>query len=436
MADLKDMIKQMKEESIANRKAMEELISSKSAGGKIGIQNLDENLIKIIMTAAATTRTPVPKTEKGAPKEPKTQDDNFLVLNEMEIKAIDDLLNRNNVYFYGKAGTGKSVSSKKIAMRLHKDGYIKNDKMFYVLSCSQWTSPIQILGGWSINGYKEGLATLAWRHGGVLILDELPKLDANTAGLLNDMLSSMTEKNPVIIDGQTDEKIPMHPEFFVIGTGNTDMKTTSMNFSGNNQQDYSLVDRFAGSMYYVDFDYGKELSLVTYPVFAVALGIRNFLLKDANSIESVSLRTMLNFNRIYELEMLRKYFPESPLLANKNSYDTVKIKELDDEGKEVTREVNQGKTLNDSVYSFVNSLAPTKKTNLLAEKLDTIGAYTGLNLNAALALAGNSMEEFKNEYIRLHHMNPIDGKPQEISDSFKKKFERIKEELPASFVKS
>lgn len=437
MSEVSEIIKKMKEEAVAERKALSDLIASSQArgGGKITLNNLDDNLIQLIMTAVSKQKQPAPRTDKGAPSAPKKQDDNFLILNELEIKAVDDLLNKNNVYLYGRAGTGKSVSGNKIALRLQKDGYVPAGKAAYVLNCSQWTSPIQILGGWSIDGYKEGMATLAWKNGGVLLLDELPKLDANTAGLLNEILSKATEgdeSNPPTIDANdgSGAVIPKHPQFYVIGTGNTNMKETSVNFGGNNQQDYSLVDRFAGSMYYVDFDYVKELSLTSFPVFAISLGIRNFLLEDANAVESISLRTMMNFNRIYELEMLREYFPESPLLENKNSYDTVEIEDTDNEGKKTTRKINQGKTLRDSVFLFINTLTATKKNNLLAKKLDTIGSFSGMQIEEALALAKNDFERFESEYVRLHGKNPASGKEMLMSAAAQKQFDTLKEALP------
>jgi cobaltochelatase CobS len=69
------------------------------------------------------------------------------------------------------------------------------------------------------------------------------------------------EKNAVITSGRG-EVIPMHPDFRVVGAGNTNMKTTSASFGGNNKQDYSLVDRFVGSIYKIDIDETTERSLI------------------------------------------------------------------------------------------------------------------------------------------------------------------------------
>jgi hypothetical protein len=60
-----------------------------------------------------------------------------------------------------------------------------------------------------------------------------------------------------ITDGKGD-KIRKNKNFAVMATGNTNMKEISSNFSGNNRQDYSLVDRFAGSFYEINYDEKTE----------------------------------------------------------------------------------------------------------------------------------------------------------------------------------
>ena len=59
-----------------------------------------------------------------------------------------------------------------------------------------------LLGGQTITGYQKGRLEMAWENvdedgnkfdGAVLLLDELPKLDPNTAGILNEALASIKD---------------------------------------------------------------------------------------------------------------------------------------------------------------------------------------------------------------------------------------------------
>jgi len=277
-------------------------------------------------------------------------------------KIVADLLVCNNVYLYGKAGTGKTYLAKAIAECVLR-------QKVYLINCSQWTSPIEIRGGQTIKGYVEGTLVEAWANGGMLILDELPKLDPNTAGLLNEALAEAAEQprydnNGVVIESSIPtitngrgQKILKGANvrgtvnefrFCVIGTGNTDMKTPSKNYSGNQRQDYSLVDRFAGSFYELEAQKDTERQLTYQYVWSVSDALREFLNSKKDALESISLRTMLNFNRTYEQEKLRLLgSPYADVIYN-------------NEGKEI----GTTKTFEDSLISFVKTLPPALQTDL------------------------------------------------------------------------
>jgi cobaltochelatase CobS len=376
-------------------------------------KNISSNLLNLIMTMR-DVKVPPPERRGHDIISENTETETLSFINTNTSSIFSDLLVGNNVYLYGRAGTGKTYLAKQIAQKLLL-------QQTTVLNCNQFTSPINIVGGQTIDGYKQGGLIEAWENGNVLILDEMPKLDPNTAGLLNESLAQASDveisyaidktkydilkkeldksdkylgfelyienkkyfrKDHVTITDGKGDKIRKNPKFCVIATGNTDLKTISNNFSGNNRQDYSLVDRFAGSFYKIEYDVTTEQQLTYSKVYEVCIILRNFLDSDANSVESISLRTMLNFNRVFEQQMLRKI--ESPL-AN----PTIKINDID-----------EGKTLFTSVNSFVQSLPPTKIKDILT------------NTNVLdLANTEPMTRLFIEEFRRIHdNINPMTGK--------------------------
>ena len=229
------------------------------------------------------------------------------------MKILDDLIWGNNVFLVGSAGTGKTTLAEKVSYSLF--GRHERDKKelpYITINCSQWTSPTEIKGGQTMIGYKEGALIEAWRDGKILILDEMPKLDPNTASLLNDALAKSASAQAVIFNG-LNEAIVKHPHFGCIATGNTTGKGFSKHYVGNSKQDASLIDRFSGCIYHVGFNEKLEKALIYPELVAHCQAIRSAILRyeakdasDDSTEDIMTLRTMLNLQRSYVLEMFRE----------------------------------------------------------------------------------------------------------------------------------
>jgi len=281
----------------------------------------------------------------------KVTDDMAMIPNFF--KVMDDVLVGNNVYLIGEAGTGKTYLAEAIAKALSRQKYVVN--------CSQYTTPIDIMGGQTISGYKAGALLSSWENGGILILDEMPKLDPNTAGLFNDALSKATKtipkQNATISDPRKGgEPIQRSDLFACIATGNIyPNKVDLARYVGNNQQDLSLLDRFSGGVYFVGYDDVQSAFIARYQFIYDLLvgnktgakqGLRYYMLeKGYNSYAVVSLRTIISVRVSFEIELQR----EIQLRQNPEI------------------EVANGKTFADAIESYLVAFNsnPVVKTDLI-----------------------------------------------------------------------
>lgn len=247
-------------------------------------------------------------------------------------KIIDDVQMYNNVMLIGGAGTGKTYLAELVAEALGRQKQI--------LNCSQWTTQIDILGGDTIDSYREGKLTRAWKEGSILILDEMPKLDPNTAGLLNDGLAKGKRSGKgSVIENTRGEKFEKHKDFGCIATGNVYPSGESAAYGANNKQDLSLLDRFAGCVYFIEGDPGLEQTIIQNNiVWSVCAKLRETI--ETNRYESqVSLRMMQVSRDAWNLEMER-----------------VKKKSAQFEGL-----ANAGKNFRDVVDSFLSTFTKNQQ---------------------------------------------------------------------------
>ena len=281
---------------------------------KITENDLSDSLKALI---SSTRKLELTITQISGNQSSTTTTDAFLQL-DLTQKLLSDMKARNNSYLYGGAGTGKTYSAENIAELL---GWT-----LITINCSQYTSPLDVLGGQTIEGYQEGRLSQAWSNvvydasgrakavdGVVLLLDELPKIDPNTAGLLNDALAKVkptktdsTTLQPIMpkIRNGRGEEITLK-NLFVIATGNVALNTIDPDYEANFKQDLSLQDRFIGSTYKVKVNYEYELNNIMsgYAFIWIFLSKVRLAIKEVNggSQAFVSLRIMINAKETYRV---------------------------------------------------------------------------------------------------------------------------------------
>lgn len=286
---------------------------------------------------------------------------------------MTDVSAKNNVYLYGSAGTGKSFMAKQIASTL--------EYKLITINCNQFTSPLEIIGGQTIDGYQEGKLTMAWGNlslgtnpatgnpfkGAVLLIDELPKLDPNTAGVLNDALSKIKDpdevKNgkvvPKIIYNGRNQAIPLQ-NLFVMATGNTLLLRPDPTYTANFAQDASLQDRFAGSTYRVYYNYEIEYNEV--------LTLRNKRLVEGGEVyDEINFAFLFNFlikmrEAIDKLGYGNEAFISARIMGNlRDTYLAWRVNSMEAEP------IPEPKTLADGIQSFIGLFTQVQQQNLQKE---------------------------------------------------------------------
>ena len=318
ITELRKALQETAGQGSVDKKEVEDIVNKELKGFRVGIKNLDSSVKEMISTTQTIQvvnwqDVKVMLDGKGKPRRI------FDVI-------LSDFEAGNNVYLYGGAGTGKTYIVGEIADSI-------NYKLI-TINCNQFTSPLDILGGQTIEGYQEGRLTEAWGNlfmpeinqktgqpysGALLLLDELPKIDPNTAGLLNDGLSKIKDPlkqkdgkiyGPTITNGRG--KAINKKNIFIVATGNSKLNEADKDYEANFKQDLSLQDRFAGSTYELIIDPSYELKNIMSGVNVNGqptdfVFIFNFLFKLRTAIQEnnyssrafVSTRSMVSFRDTY-----------------------------------------------------------------------------------------------------------------------------------------
>jgi len=226
-------------------------------------------------------------------------------------KVLSDVLARNNVYLYGGAGTGKTYLA----------GDLKDllDWNLITVNCNQFTSALELIGGQTIDGYQEGKVIRAFGNlnpdgspmnkGCILLLDELPKIDPNTAGILNSVLATVGQYSsngePSTIQNAKGDVI-QRGDCFILATGNSLLNTKDNEYEANFKQDLSLQDRFVGSTYKVTvderFEWEQILNKKWAFIFLFLTKLRKTIADEGFTSKAfVSVRLMISVQKTYNV---------------------------------------------------------------------------------------------------------------------------------------
>lgn len=314
---------------------IKQLLKSELQEVQIGFQNLDEEVRRILSSHPQTIRFELPQAVTTSFKKPS--------ISSFQ-QIVDDVLLGNNVMLVGGAGTGKTYLAENLISKMALG------RQHITINCSQWTSPTEIIGGQTMDGYVEGKLIEAWTHGYVLILDELPKIDPNTAGLFNDALAKTKIPNAVIFNARK-ESFTKHEHFACIATGNIYPDKESVTYGANNKQDLSLLDRFAGSVYFIEKNPAIEREILQNDlVWSVSDRMRSAI-EELKYEAQVSLRFMQNARDAYGLEMRR--------LKDKSGVNA-----------------SEGKTFKSTVDSYLSTFTEIQQKNI-KEKIRYSDLFTG-----------------------------------------------------------
>lgn len=151
----------------------------------------------------------------------------------------------NNVYLFGRAGSGKSHTAEQVAERLGLD--------FYGQTTIQFAHDVRGYGDAGGN-FQETPFFKAFANGGLYFQDEYDRSNSEAAIVLNSALANGWYDFPIV------GRVNAHPNFRFMAAGNTLMKGADEEYVTGQIIDASSRDRF-GFFFEVDYSHEVELKI-------------------------------------------------------------------------------------------------------------------------------------------------------------------------------
>jgi cobaltochelatase CobS len=164
------------------------------------------------------------------------------VVHERFARVLELVSDNEAVYCYGPAGTGKS--------QLAEDVADASDLEFF--PASTLTQEFKLSGFIDAGGkFHETNFYRAWTRGGLFFLDEMDSCISDVLVGINGALANGYYDFPI-------GTIKKHPNFRVIGAGNTIGRGGDLKYTGRQALDLSTLDRFMG----IEIDYSPNIDNV------------------------------------------------------------------------------------------------------------------------------------------------------------------------------
>lgn len=213
-----------------------EALSGLNLGGKTATVD-PETVRQIVREELANNKPTVTVTVNNAPT---VEVDGLL--HEKFNEALFWAANKQPVYLYGPAGTGKNVLAEQVAKALNLP--------FYYAGSLQFKTDLEGFVN-AAGDYVETDFYKAFTGGGVFLLDEV---DATTAEVLVAFGACLANR---YYNFPKYGKMQAHPDFIVFASGNTAGRGANETYNGRYQLDASTLDRFA----FIPMDYDQRIEL-------------------------------------------------------------------------------------------------------------------------------------------------------------------------------